>query len=227
MKVRKLHDWDLDSSGARQLQYELASLIEVRALPSRISSVAGADVALEASTARAGAAIAVLSFPDLALRELVTAEGKVRFPYVPGLLTFREGPILIEALKKLSSRPDVILFDGQGIAHFRGMGIASHVGLFAGLPTVGCAKSPLLKPGREPGPKRGATSPIRREGHLVGVALRTRSNVRPVYVSPGHLADVSSSVRLVLDCCTRFRIPEPLRVAHRECGKALRRDKIS
>jgi len=220
VRIRKLHNWGLTPSQARQLQQRLAHLVIQRALPRRVSSVAGADVSMDPRGTRAAAAISVLSFPELTIREVVTVEGTVRFPYVPGLLTFREGPILLDAFRKLKIRPDVILFDGQGLAHPRGMGIATHVGLFLEVPTVGCAKSPLVKPRSEPGPRRGARSSIEREGRLVGVALRTRTGVRPVYVSPGHLADVPTSARLVLSCCRSFRIPEPLRSAHRECGNA-------
>ncbi len=222
MRIKKLHEWNLDYSQARKLQERLAGLVIQKALPSRISSVAGADVSMKPRGRRASAAIAVFSFPELAVREVVTAEGTLGFPYIPGLLTFREGPVLLEAFRRLRLRPDVILFDGQGTAHSRGMGIASHMGLFLETPTVGCAKSPLVKPEREPGEKRGARSPIRREGSVVGAALRTRTGVRPVYVSPGHLADVPTSISLVLECCRGFRIPEPLRLAHRESGRILR-----
>jgi deoxyribonuclease V len=195
-----------------------------RPLPRRIASVAGADAAMQPGASRAAAAVVVFSSPDLVLKEVVTVRGEVRFPYVPGLLTFREGPILLEAFRKLKTRPDVVLFDGQGRAHPREMGIASHLGLFLDLPTVGCAKSPLVKPAREPGRRRGARSNIKQVGRIAGVALRTRTDVKPVYVSPGHLADVASSIRLVLDCCVKFRIPEPLRLAHSESGRALRRE---
>jgi deoxyribonuclease V len=187
-----------------------------------MSRIAAADVALEKGGTTAAAAIVVFSFPSLSELDFVIARGELTFPYVSGLLTFREGPILIEAFRNLRVRPQVVLFDGQGIAHFRGMGIASHVGLFLGIPTVGCAKSPLIKPCREPAGAKGSWSPIKREGLTVGAALRTRANVRPVYVSPGHLADVRSSMRLVLGCCGKFRLPEPLRAAHMACCAAVR-----
>jgi deoxyribonuclease V len=222
VRIKRIHDWNVTTSEARKLQERLVSSVVQRSLPRRISRIAATDVALEKNGTRAAAAVVVFSFPSLSELDLVIARGEVTFPYVPGLLTFREGPILIEALRKLSTRPDVVLFDGQGIAHFRGMGIASHVGLFLGIPTVGCAKSPLIRPAREPARERGSWSPIEREGLTVGASLRTRSNVRPVYVSPGHLADVRSSIRLVLGCCGKFRLPEPQRAAHMACRAAVR-----
>jgi deoxyribonuclease V len=222
VRIKRIHDWNVTTSEARELQERLAPSVVQKSLPRIISRIAAADVALEKKGATAAAAVVVFSFPSLSELDFVIARGVVTFPYVPGLLTFREGPILIEALRSLRTRPDVVLFDGQGIAHFRGMGIASHMGLFLGIPTVGCAKSPLIKPAREPARARGSWSPIKREGLTVGAALRTRSNVRPVYVSPGHLADVRSSMRLVLGCCGKFRLPEPLRAAHMACCAAVR-----
>jgi len=222
VRIKRIHDWNVTTSEARELQDRLASSVVQKSLPRRISRIAAADVAVGKRGTTAAAAIVVFSFPSLSELDFVVARGKVTFPYVPGLLTFREGPILIDALRNLRTRPEVILFDGQGIAHFRGMGIASHMGLFLGIPTVGCAKSPLIKPAREPARARGCWSPIERGGLTVGAALRTRSNVKPVYVSPGHLADIRSSMRLVLACCGKFRLPEPLRAAHMACCAAVR-----
>jgi deoxyribonuclease V len=222
VRIKRIHEWDLTTSEARELQEKLASFVVQKSLPGRIARIAAADVAVEKEGTTAAAAIVVFSFPEMLELEVAIARGNVPFPYVPGLLTFREGPILIEAFLKLRTRPDVVLFDGQGIAHFRGMGIASHIGIFLGIPTVGCAKSPLIKPVREPAQAKGAWSPIKRKGLMVGTALRTRSGVRPVYVSPGHLADVRSSMRLVLACCRKSRLPEPLRAAHVACCNALR-----
>jgi len=224
VRVKRIHDWNLTTLEARELQERLSSSVIQKSLTRRISRIAAADVALNKKGTAAAAAVVVFSFPWLNQLEIAIVRGEVDFPYVPGLLTFREGPILAQAFRKVAAEPDVIMFDGQGIAHFRGMGIASHMGLLLGIPTIGCAKSPLLRPTRDPGASRGSWSPIEREGSIVGVALRTRGGVRPVYVSPGHLADVRSSMRFVLSCCRKFRLPEPLRAAHNACNAAIRED---
>lgn len=222
MRVKRIHDWNLTTLEARQLQERLSPSIVQKSLPGSISRVAAADVALDKKGTLGTAAVVVFSFPGLTTLEIAIAGGEVTFPYVPGLLTFREGPVLTQAFQEVTIRPDVVIFDGQGIAHFRGMGIASHMGLLLGIPTIGCAKSPLIKPTRDPGVSRGSWSPIEREGKVVGAALRTRNGVRPVYVSPGHLADLGGSIRLVLYCCRKFRLPEPLRMAHNACTTAMR-----
>jgi deoxyribonuclease V len=137
----------------------------------------------------------------------------VPFPYIPGLLSFREGPALVKALAKLTVQPDMVLFDGQGIAHPRRLGIASHIGVLLGIPTIGCAKSRLVGEYSEPHVQKGSCSPLRHKGVTVGTALRTRSHIQPVFVSPGHLVDIDTSVQVVLECTGKYRIPEPLRRA--------------
>jgi deoxyribonuclease V len=136
------------------------------------------------------------------------------FPYVPGLLTFREGPILLEAIRRLHRRPDVIMFDGQGIAHPRRFGLASHLGLILNVPTVGCAKSCLTGHFIGPGPSKGSWSPLIDRGETIGAVVRTREKVTPVFVSPGHMIDLQGAIEVVLNCCTRYREPEPIRWAH-------------
>ncbi len=140
---------------------------------------------------------------------------RAKFPYIPGYLTFREGEAIVNAVKRLKTAPDIILVDGQGIAHPRGIGLASHLGILLGIPSIGCAKSRLVGEFREPGTEKGDWTYIFHEGRKVGAAVRTRANVRPVFVSPGHLVDIPSSVEVVLHCASRYRIPEPLRGADR------------
>lgn len=154
--------------------------------------------------------------PSVRLRKFkrVCAEKLATFPYIPGYLTFREGPALISAFKKIQNIPDVIIFDGQGIAHPRGLGIASHIGILLDKPSIGCAKSVLIGKYEEPGVTRGSFSPLIKDVRQIGVALRTRTGVSPVFVSVGNKMNIAGAVRLILDCAPRFRLPEPIRKAH-------------
>ncbi len=179
-----------------------------------VKTIGGGDVAYSKNEDLLFGAIVVLSFPDMEILDTATADGKISFPYIPGLLSFREGPILLKVFQKLKLKPDVMIFDGQGIAHPRGMGLASHMGLWFSLPSIGCAKTPLLDEFISPELSRGSFEWIRREGEKVGVVLRTKEKVKPVFVSPGHRIDLSTSIRLVLESCKGFRFPEPLRKAH-------------
>ena len=179
--------------------------------------IAGADVSVKGGTARA--VVAVLELPGLNLLEYASAEQEVTFPYVPGLLTFREGPVIMHAIEKLNERPDVIIFDGQGIAHPRRLGIASHIGLLADIPAIGCAKSRLCGRHEEPGMEKGDFSLLRDGPEIIGAVVRTRRNVKPVYVSIGHRISLKSSIEYVLACATRFRLPETTRFAHHLAGE--------
>lgn len=214
MLIRKLHKWDLKPAEARELQKDLAARVELAPLPGRPALVAGADMALSRQADLCFAAVVVLRLPDLEPVEEVTASDVLSFPYVPGLLSFREGPVLLKAFARLTHVPDVVIFDGQGLAHPRRLGLASHMGLWLGLPTVGCAKSRLIGEHVEPGSARGDSVPLRDAGEQIGSVLRTRTGVKPVFVSPGHRADFTTSERIVLDCCTKYRLPEPTRRAH-------------
>jgi len=209
-----LHVWDLSYEQARRLQDELARRVELCPLPGAVRYVAGADAAFSKEAQVVFAAAVVLAYPELEVVERAEACVPAAFPYIPGLLSFREGPAVLEALRRLQARPDVVMFDGQGIAHPRRLGLAAHMGLWLGLPTVGCAKSRLVGEHEPPGMRRGAWKPLTHCGELVGSVLRTRSGVRPLYVSPGHLCDHAGARRLVLSCCTRYRLPEPTRQAH-------------
>ena len=184
------------------------------AISNGVKTVGGGDVAYSKDGKYCFGAIAVLSFPDMEILDKATADGKIPFPYIPGLLSFREGPILIKAFQKLKQKPDVMIYDGQGIAHPRGMGLASHMGLWLDIPSIGCAKTPLLDGFISPGPSKGSVEWIRWEGKKVGAVLRTRETVKPLFVSPGHRIDLRTSIQLILKSCKGYRIPEPLRRAH-------------
>jgi deoxyribonuclease V len=196
------------------LQRRLQALLQTGYRPLTVRSVAGADISYDRHSDIHYAAVVVLSFPDLIVREEAAAMGRVSFPYVPGLLSFREAPLLLAAFSRLHCAPDAVLVDGQGIAHPRGIGLASHVGLFLEIPTVGCAKSRLVGIGEEPGADAGAQSPLLLDGRTVGTVLRTRRNCRPLFVSPGHLMGLAQAAELVLSCCRGHRLPEPIRLAH-------------
>ncbi|UCG29117.1 MAG: endonuclease V [candidate division WOR-3 bacterium] len=180
------------------------------------TSVAGADVACRRGYLYC--AICVLSFPELRLIEESHARMREKMPYVPGFLSFRELPVMIKAYRKLRKKPSLLLVDGQGIAHPRGLGLASHAGVVLGLPTVGCAKSHLYGNYEVPGPERGSYSFLKVDGKNIGLVLRTRSKVKPLFVSPGHLVDLLVCRSVVLSTATRYKIPEPLRFAHRRAG---------
>lgn len=219
MIQRGLHTWELSPREAIQLQRELSHRLVLSWGGREVTSVAGVDVSVKAGRARA--AIVVLGYPDLEPIEAVTAETDAVFPYVPGLLTFREGPVILAAWKKLKSRPDLLLFDGQGIAHPRGMGLATHMGLWLDLPSIGVAKSRLYGVHESPGPNRGDTADLLDEVDpelVIGAVLRTRTNVKPVFVSPGHRIDAARATGFTLACCTRYRLPETTRWAHRVAG---------
>ncbi len=177
--------------------------------------VAGADVSHNRFSSTLYAGVVVLSAENFSVVERRAAAAEVDFPYTPGLLSFREAPVLLQALAKLENVPDVVMCDGQGIAHPRRLGLASHVGLWLDRPCVGCAKSRLTGRYEEPGPEPGARSPLLdRGGAVIGSVVRTKARTQPVFVSPGHRIDLESSVRLVLSCCRGYRLPEPTRLAH-------------
>ncbi len=212
--MKPLHPWNVNAEEAIQIQNNLKNHIVLEKTFTEIRTIGGADVAYSKDRNILFAAIAVLSFPKMETLNITTAQGETSFPYVPGLLSFREAPILINALRKLKMKPDVMTYDGQGIAHPRGIGLASHMGLWLDLPSIGCAKTPLLNDFINPGPSRGSFEPIRKEGKEVGAVLRTKDKVKPLFVSPGHRIDLSTSIQLILESCQGFRSPEPLRKAH-------------
>ncbi|RJP77629.1 MAG: endonuclease V [Candidatus Zixiibacteriota bacterium] len=215
MQVKSLHSWVRDPREAVRIQTELAGRISLRAEPGAdYRVVAGADVSSVLYGHTLWAAVVVLRLPEFEVLEEAFAVGRADFPYVPGLLSFREIPVLLEAFRRLRTVPQVVVCDGQGIAHPRFLGLASHLGLWLDLPTVGCAKSRLVGQGPEPGPDPGDWVPLDFAGRTVAVALRTRPRSRPLYVSPGHRMDLEGAVRLVLASRRSARLPEPTRLAH-------------
>jgi deoxyribonuclease V len=222
VNVSDLHSLDLSPAEARRLQGEIASRV-VEGPPldlSRVRHVAGADVSTQGDLGYA--TIVVLSFPDLSVVEVRGYESRLAFPYVPGLLAFREIPSVVGALRKVESEVDAVIFDAHGLAHPRGMGLASHLGLFIDVPSVGCAKSRLVGEHEEPGPEKGDTADLVYRKKVVGKVVRTRPRVSPVYVSVGNRIDLVSSVDLVLRCCTRYRLPETTRQAHNAANRLRR-----
>nr|MCU0809385.1 deoxyribonuclease V [Candidatus Contendobacter sp.] len=177
--------------------------------------VAGVDVGFEAGGTVTRAAVAVLRYPELDVLETAIARRPTTFPYVPGLLSFRELPAVLEALEQLREPPDLLLCDGQGIAHPRRLGIASHLGLLVDIPAIGVAKSRLCGMHEEPPNQRGAWTPLWAEGEIIGAVLRTRPGVKPLYISPGHRINLATAIQYVMACCTRYRLPETTRHAHR------------
>ena len=214
MKYRTLHAWDITPKEAVSIQQDVYKRIVLKPLdPENIHLLAGVDVSVKEDLSRA--AIVVLTYPDLAIKEKVTYTQKTVFPYVPGLLSFREGPVILKCLDRLGSEPDLFIFDGQGLAHPRRTGLAAHMGVIIGKPSIGSAKSHLYGSYDTPGNKKGDYSIIKdKDGTPLGAVLRTRDNTNPVYVSPGHLCDIPSAVKIILSCSPRYKIPEPIRAAH-------------
>ncbi|ORJ57143.1 deoxyribonuclease V [Geothermobacter hydrogeniphilus] len=224
MNFPDLHPWDLTYSAAIALQKDLATRVELRnRLRRPLSHVAGVDVSYRKHGDQFFAAVVVLSFPHLEPIEVADFSARVNFPYIPGLLSFRELPVLLQAFRRLRTVPDLVLVDGQGIAHPRRFGLASHLGLWLDLPTIGCAKSRLTSMAQMPEEDKGATSPLTDKGELIGTLLRSRARVKPLYISPGHRLDIPTAARLTLDCTGRYRMPEPTRLAHLETNR-LRRE---
>ncbi len=214
LQMKPLHSWKVTVEEAIQIQENLRNRIILEKTLTEVRTIGGGDVAYSKNRNFSFAAIVVLSFPNLEIVDSATAHAKISFPYIPGLFSFLEGPILIRAFRKLRRRPDVMIFEGQGIAHPRGFGLASHVGLWLDLPSVGCAKTPLLNDFITPAPLKGSFESIRKEGKEVGAVLRTKDKVKPLFVSPGHQIDLQTSIQIILDTCQRYRTPEPLRKAH-------------
>ncbi len=203
--------WPDTISKARALQELLRQKVKIIPLRRYPTHVAAVDAAFKCNTVVAVASL--YTFPDMKHREDAVFSERVSFPYIPGYLAFREGRAILGALGKLKTPPGVILFDGQGIAHPRGMGIASHIGVILGIPAIGCAKTRLMGSFEEPGGGKGDWSYLYDGGKRVGAVVRTRAGVKPVFVSPGHLIDIPSAVKIVMKCVSRYRIPEPLREA--------------
>ena len=215
MKLQNAHSWNLSPAEAMILQRRLRGQLILEDRLGAVRRVAGVDVGFAAGGCVSRAAVAVLSYPKLALLETALAHCPTRFPYVPGLLSFRELPAVIEALEQLSTPPDLLLCDGQGIAHPRRFGIACHLGLLTDIPSIGVAKSRLCGTHEQPPNQRGAWTPLYLGEEVIGAVLRTRCGVKPLYISPGHRISLDTAIRMVMACCTRYRLPETTRYAHR------------
>jgi deoxyribonuclease V len=222
LRAAELHPWRVSYAQAVAIQERLRAQVRIQPQARPVRLVAGADVAYSRVTHRMYAAVVVTSLPELTRVETVGAFHRARFPYIPGLFSFRELPPLLLAFARLRHRPDVLFFDGQGLAHPRRFGLACHGGLLLRRPALGCAKSLLVGAHGPLGFERGATADLVHEGEVVGAALRTQQGVGPVYVSVGHRMDLPSALRLVLAATGRYRIPEPLRLAH-QATETLRR----
>lgn len=221
MKIpRAPHAWNLSPKRAVAVQRRLASRVRVERPARPLRFVAGIDCAFLADTVLASAVLYDVVTGDTL--ETRTARRPLSFPYVPGLLSFREAPAVLAALRLLRGNPDALMCDGHGLAHPRRFGIACHVGVMADLPTLGVAKSRLVGVHAEPGPRRGARVRLVHDGDVIGSVLRTQDGVRPIYVSVGHRIDLATGVRLALRCATRFRLPEPTRLADRAVAAAKR-----
>ncbi len=215
--IAKLHNWNLTPEEAAHVQSDLRNRLILTWDRRPVATVGGVDVSVKTETARA--AIVVLRYPELKPVEGVTADAPLVFPYIPGLLSFREGPAVLAAWNSLQNKPDLLMFDGQGIAHPRGMGIASQMGLWLERPTIGVAKSRLYGRHAEVGPQRGdRVDLLDKNGNVIGAVLRTREKTNPLYISPGHLMDVEHAVEFVLACLAGYRLPEPTRWAHKVAG---------
>jgi deoxyribonuclease V len=206
-------EWNLLPREARRLQEQLVARVELKNRFGRLRAVAGADLAFDPETDLGFAGVIVYRFPEMEEIERRTARAIMRFPYIPGLLSFRETPVLIRALARLKNEPDLLLVDGHGRAHPRRFGIACHLGVLFDKPTIGCAKSLLVGEYEEPGAPVGSSSPLVFEGERVGVVLRTRGRVKPIFVTQGHRVSLATAVRLVRSCLDGFRIPKPTREA--------------
>jgi deoxyribonuclease V len=203
--------WPEDKGLLKDIQEELKKEIKIVPLLNPPELLAGIDASFLADTIICAACL--FSFPALELIEQSVAIRKVAFPYITGYLSFREGPAVLDALAGLSKKPGLLIFDGQGIAHPRGAGLAAFMGALIGLPSIGCAKTRLVGEYSEPGEKRGDWSPLIHKGERVGAVLRTQDRVKPVFVSPGNLIDIEGAVRMVLSCAPRYRLTEPVRAA--------------
>lgn len=215
--IAKLHNWNLTPDEAARVQSELRSRLILTWDERPVTTIGGVDISIKTETARA--AIVILRYPELTPLEAVIADAPLVFPYIPGLLAFREGPSVLAAWNELKNKPDLLMFDGQGIAHPRRIGIASQMGLWLERPSIGVAKSRLYGRHEEVGPQRGDRADlIDKQGNVIGTVVRTREKTNPLYISPGHLMDVEHATEFVLNCSAGYRLPEPTRWAHKVAG---------
>lgn len=214
MKIKSLHNWNITPKQAIELQKSLAKQVQVRPFDKKLKTIGGIDCSFSDDKKNIIACVVVLSSKNFEIIETSYLVQAVNFPYIPGLLSFREAPAELAAIEKLKTMPDFFIVDGQGIAHPRRLGIASHLGLFLDVPTIGCAKSRLIGEFEKPASKKGSTSLLMDKDEIIGSVVRTRNNAKPVFVSVGNKCRLTDAVRIVLDCCVKYRLPEPSRLAH-------------
>jgi deoxyribonuclease V len=214
VKIKNLHSWQISVAEAKQIQLELARKVSCHSETIKPRFIAGVDISAPDSEGIARSAAVILNYPELQLAEVKTAEDKLDIPYIPGLLSFREAPLILAACQKLSINPDLVIVDGQGIAHPRRFGIASHLGLLLDIPSIGCAKSRLCGTHLPVTPEAGGYTELRDNDETIGVALRSKANANPIYISIGHRIDLPTAIHWVMRCCRGYRLPEPSRLAH-------------
>lgn len=217
--MRRLHDWNLSYQQAIELQNKLAGKVLHKPLSKKPKLIAGIDCALTKDKQKIIGCVVVLGYPGLEMLEIKSATGKLTMPYIPGLLSFREAPVCLGAVEKLKLKPDLYLVDGQGIAHPRRLGLAAHLGLFLNIPTIGCAKSRLTGSYEQPGVEKGSFSLLRDGGRIIGAVVRTRTDVKPLFISVGQKCTLDEAIKWTLNCAVKYRLPEPTRLADIEVGK--------
>lgn len=221
MKFDNLHSWDVTPAEAKRLQDKLRKKLIIDGDPGKIRLVGGIDVGYSRTTNKATAGVVVLTVPDMTLIETAAANRHVTFPYVPGLLAFREIPAVLSAIELLENEPDVFIVDGHGLAHPRRFGFASHLGLLLDRPTIGCAKSRLIGEYEEPGPNFGDRTVLTEGDERIGSVIRTKSSANPIFISPGHKIGFEPAERIILECSRGHKLPEPTRLAHRLVKRAV------
>ncbi len=225
VRVESLHSWQVSTIQALEIQQRLATQVSKKSAVTTPRFIAGVDISTGKGEGMATGAVVVLNYPELSVVETKVARGKLNFPYIPGLLSFRESPLTLAACQQLTIAPDLILVDGQGIAHPRRLGLASHLGLLLNTPTIGCAKSLLCGSHEAPSIEPGNYTEVVDKGEIIGVALRTKHGVKPVYVSIGHKVDLQTAIYWITKCCHGYRLPEPTRLAHLAAGGNLKPEK--
>jgi deoxyribonuclease V len=214
MRIEQVHNWQVTPGEAKAIQLKMADKVvrNGNVLDPRL--IAGVDVSVNRWEKQGRAAVVILSYPSLDIVEIQVIEDKITFPYVPGLLSFREIPLQLKAFEKLKNVPGLVIVDGQGMAHPRRIGLASHLGLCLNIPTIGCAKSRLCGEHEEPALERGSFTKLMDNGEIIGAVLRTRTGVKPLYISTGHMVSLKPAADWVMSCCRGYRLPEPTRLAH-------------
>lgn len=224
--MNQLHSWQIDINRAKEIQTKLSSQVSVGNGCLKPRFIAGTDISSSRNSNLGIASVVVLRYPELDIVETQTAEGELRFPYIPGLLSFREVPLIITAFQKLSIKPDLLIADGQGIAHPRRFGLASHIGVLLDIPSIGCAKSRLCGQHDPVATEAGCFIDLIDSEEIIGAVVRTKDNIKPVYVSIGHRIDLTAAIHWILECCRGYRLPEPCRLAHVAAGEKSSTTKI-